>query len=980
MPFSSTQPFSHKTVASAVVPFVVLVWLLSSLQAVAQSEVTIRGLPYITNYDTDTYKSGIQNWDIVQNEEGLIFVANNLGLLEYDGTDWTQHGIRSNTKVRSIFIGKDQRVYIGRQADFGYFYPNTQGQLSYHSLADSLPAQFRDFDEAWKIYGIDDKIYFCTFENIYELAEGQLNTITSDYRLEISFQVDNQLFIQEWENGLSRLENGRIELIPGGEFFKDKRISNVLNYDRESLMVTTFNDGIFLYNRGKVTPFNMGSFWQNEYLINHARRLRDGHIALGTQNAGLFVIDKMGREVIHLDKESGLVDNTVNFIFEDIQNSLWLALNNGLSRVDLLSPFTQIDTKMTLSGSGYAALQTNQGIYLGTNNGLYYHHNGVMSNVPGTAGQVYAVQEINGKILMGHNNGAFVIEGNNVRQINDEKGAWIFKTVPDRPDLLLVGTYQGLNLMEWDGNRLKFKWKIEGFDESSRVMEFEGDQLWIAQGYKGVFKLSFDEDLRRVTEAKLYNSNSGFPSNVLINVFDISNRMVFSSERGFYQYDESADNFVPYNLFNELIGANASIVDMETDEVGNIYFIASSHLGVLRKKGAQRYELHSGPFNKIQSLWNDDLGNVTVLDNQNILFGGKQGFIHYDPIKDIIRETPFNVLFRKVVNHGKTDSLLNNGHFLFEGKLTGKTQAPSAVPVFPFSQNSMSFDYAAVHFESNGSMLYQYKLNNYDNEWSEWTSNTSKEYTNLREGKYRFSVKAKNIFDYETEEIHYNFEIDPPIYRTVFAYGFYTLGSLALLFMGFKTLDRRYKKETQELTDKTNQALQEKDSEIETLAQQSAEQIMKLRNDKLRAEINLKSQSLTSSAMNLIQKNQLLNQIKNTLKTIAKEEASKTVGTKLTRIIRSIDKDLATGEEWEQFELNFDQVHGNFITRLKDKYPNLTPQELKFSAYIRMNLNTKEIANLLNISVRGVEIGRYRVRKKLELERKDNLSDFLLRF
>ena len=271
-------------------------------------------------------------------------------------------------------------------------------------------------------------------------------------------------------------------------------------------------------------------------------------------------------------------------------------------------------------------------------------------------------------------------------------------------------------------------------------------------------------------------------------------------------------------------------------------------------------------------------------------------------------------------------------------------------------------------------------LENYDEGWSDWTYGNSKEYTNLHEGKYSFKLRAKNIYDEQTEERSFDFKIAPPLHRSVAAYSFYSLGTMMLLFVGFKWLDSRYKQQTKELEAEQDKALKLKDSEMEDLAQKSEAEIIKLRNDKLRSEIQLKSQALTSSAMNLIQKNQLLNNIKSTLKNISKEEANKNLTTQLSRLVKSIDKDLAGGEEWSQFAQNFDQVHGNFITRLKDKYPSLTPQEIKFSAYIRMNLNTKEIANLLGISVRGVEIGRYRVRKKLELERKDNLSDFLLRF
>jgi DNA-binding CsgD family transcriptional regulator len=952
-----------------------IVFNFSSLRLVAQDTNVIMGLPFISNYSPESYKAGIQNWDITQNTNGLLYMANNLGLLEFDGSKWTSYPIRG-TKVRSIFIAENQRIYVGSQADFGYLLPDAQGKLQYVSLADQLDASVRDFDETWKIYGIDDLIYFCTFENIYIYDGEEIRTVSSPNKLEISFLVNNRLYVQEWEKGISMLRDNRLELIRGGDFFKDKRVSNILNYDKDQLIITTFNHGAFLYN-GVIEPFPFqGNYWRNEHIINYSTRLRDGNIAIGTQNAGLFIIDKDGNLIQHLDKDSGLSDRTVNYIYEDNQSNLWLAMNNGVSRVDLHSPFTMIDDRMGLSGSGYTALLSGDNIYLGTNNGLYRWNNGQMYFISGTEGQVYAVQEINGQILMGHHNGAFLIKNDRATQISDEKGGWIFRQPPGQNNQLIEGTYQGLNLLEWNNGKLENKLKIAGFDESSRVMEFDGNTLWIAQGYKGVFKVKLSDDLSKVTSSRLYKSEDGFPSDVLINVYNIANELVFTAQQGFFEYNRTTDRFDSLTHYNELIGTQASVVDLEADEIGNVYFIEQSKLGVIQPLGNHSFEAHTSPFNKVKDIWNDDLGNITVLDNNNILIGGRQGFIHYNPSADIDRTASFNILFRRISNLGRKDSVIYAGH--------GRNSFISnddEVDEYRFLQNSFSFDYAAPHFESRNEVMYQYKLENYDKEWSAWTYTNSKEYTNLYEGDYTFRVKAKNIFDQETEEIQYQFHISPPVYRSTFAYILYTLGTLVLVFMAFKWLDKRHRKQTEELEQQQDQELKKKDSQIQSITEKSEAEIIRLRNDKLRTEVNLKSQALTSSAMHLIQKNQLLNNVKNTLKAIPKEEqVDKNLQTKLNRLVKSIDKDLAGGEEWSQFADNFDQVHGNFITRLKERYPALTPQEIKFSAYIRMNLNTKEIANLLSISVRGVEIGRYRVRKKLSLERKDNLSDFLMRF
>lgn len=98
----------------------------------------------------------------------------------------------------------------------------------------------------------------------------------------------------------------------------------------------------------------------------------------------------------------------------------------------------------------------------------------------------------------------------------------------------------------------------------------------------------------------------------------------------------------------------------------------------------------------------------------------------------------------------------------------------------------------------------------------------------------------------------------------------------------------------------------------------------------------------------------------------------------MLELINKIDFDLRMDDEWKRFEFHFDEVHVGFLKRLKDLYPTLSPNELRLCAYLRLNMTTKDIAQILNISIRGVEISRYRLRKKLGIEGDTNLIDFMI--
>lgn len=935
------------------------------------------GTPLIKNFSTEVFRGGIQSWGITQDNREIIYIANNFGLLEFDGVTWNIYPVKNGTKVRSVHIGTNDRIYVGSQADFGFFSPNAVGTLTYHSLADSLPKQFRDFDEVWRIYEINECIYFLTFKNIYCYTPGkQIRVIEPENPLEFSFHVNNRLYTLEWNKGLSTLDNNRLKVVKGGKAFDHTPIASILPYDKSQLLIFTVRDGLYFYDNTEATPFPLERHPALKNLvINQAIMLKDGTFALGTQNNGLIIIDRNGQLLLHLTRDKGLLDQTVHTLYQDAHENLWLGLNNGISMVELSAPFSMIDGTMGLSGTGYAALQKDSTLYLGTNNGLYSlkltDPNRAFSLVPNSTGQVYQLRDLNNHLLVGHHNGPLMIKNNTIEQLYPEKGVWDFVPVPNHPNNILLGAYDGISLLSSDHDKIDLIHKYKGFNESSRVLAFDDkNNLWMAHGYKGIFRIVFEKDLEKIKEVHFYNAEKGFPSDQLINMEKINNQLMFPAQYGIYRYEEVTDRFIRDEAFSAIFEPDEHIVKMDEDILGNIYFISNHRVGKLSFDKFEKPHLDTRLFNKIKDMLNDDLGTIHILDPKNILFGAKKGFVHFNATK-VKKMQPFHTHLTKVINTAKgVDSLM----------LEGKRVNRAAMPTLPFKLNAIRFVYSSSFYESPEKTTYQYFLKNFDNGWSEWSSKVEKEYTNLPEGQYDFYVRAKNVYSTVSEAESFSFYIYPPFYRSNLAYFFYSVSGLFLIGLTVYRVDKRFKKEKKLIMLKQERELNKKNTEIEQLTTQSEQEIVRLKNEKLHSEIDHMNRELTSSTIHLINKNELLNNVKLGLADMLKKKEKPNLNEELRKIIKNIDHNINSDGDWKNFELHFNHVHGDFTNRLLEQFPKLTPQEIKLSAYLRLNLTTKEIANLLNISVRGVEISRYRLRKKLELERNDNLTDFMLKF
>ena len=286
----------------------------------------------------------------------------------------------------------------------------------------------------------------------------------------------------------------------------------------------------------------------------------------------------------------------------------------------------------------------------------------------------------------------------------------------------------------------------------------------------------------------------------------------------------------------------------------------------------------------------------------------------------------------------------------------------------------MHFEFSSPDYDRQSSIEYSYYLKGFDKGWSSWSKKAEKDYTNLPAGSYIFEVKAKNNLSGESVVSKYAFLVLPPWYETTWAYLAYVLFVLAAVYSGY----RIHKK----MLAKQQQKHEEEQRKLQYLHQlemdKSEKEIIKLKNEKLETELDYKNSELASTAMHLMQKGELLSSIKDELVRLKKTNGTDRPADDFKKILQILKEENKLDKDWEQFAIHFDTVHSGFLKILKQKVPNVSAHDLKMCAYLRMNLSSKEIAQLENISVRGVEISRYRLRKKLQIPTETNLFDFLM--
>lgn len=936
------------------------------------------GIPAVVNYTKQVYNAGSQNWGIAQGKNGIIYFANNDGLLSFDGNFWRRYYLPNKTKVRSIAVDKNNRIYVGGQSEIGFFAADEKGTLNYTSLMPLIPAGGKDFTDIWNICFYKEHVFFRAYRKILEY-NGSKVIVHNAIQWNFLGATPSALFALNNEKELVTYSNGRwISAANKSPFSKDVVLRSVIGIGNDSVLLATQQHGLFILHNSTITAFHTKDVDAIAPVnIYGAILLDDNRIAINTNLAGCIIINSRGEFIQKISKREGIQNNNVLSMLYDRDKNLWLGLDNGIDLVLYSNAIQQMFPEGEDRNAGYTSALFKNKLYLGLVSGAYEvpvhtkgdlsYNRGVFKPVKGSKGQVWAFSTVNDKLFMGHLRGAFTIEDDSATLFDPSTGFWGVQAVSftNSPYSLIAGTYNGINFYNYSDEKIVNP-KVEAHFESARFVVQHQNTIWASHPFKGLYKIEYKNSLPVVT---MYKDVHHILSSNHNKLFSIRNKMILLSDKGIFEYSDMASDFVPSSFFFKSLSSISNLTYLKEDPYGNVWFISEKRLGVMDlSHGTPKIIFIPELTNKIQA---NGFEHINTINSNNVIVTGENGFYHINYAEYKKRRYSLQAHISNVSLVSRKDSLLFGGY--------GELRKALSVG---YNNNSLHFESSTTLYGEENTIEYSYHLKGFDKDWSEWTKKSEKDYTNIPPGNYVFEVKCRNNFDNESSVASIAFEILPPWYRTWWAYAFYFLTFFALLYVFYKYQQQKYKYQQQAKLVEQREKYDEEQKRLQMQHQlelaESDKKIAQLRSEKLLAEVDHKNTELASTAMNLVHKVEILTKIKGDLLQF-KETAQVEKGTKeFQKIIKVIDGELNNAQEWEQFAVHFDSVHSNYLKKLKDYCPDLSTSELKLAAYLRLNLSTKEIAQLMNISVRGVETSRYRLRKKLSLTNEEaNLANFL---
>lgn len=950
----------------------------------SQAQIKDIGTPFINNYPKNTYQASNQNWSIDQNDKGFMYFGNNDGLLEFDGKYWTLYPLPGKTIVRSTLI-KGDTIFAGGFEEMGYFLSGADGKMKFTDLSALIPEYFRSFDEIWKIHSTAQGIVFQSFRNLFIYQNGNIRVVEPFSSFGQSFMVKGSMYVVDRKRGLQRLNDQGLETVLNDPLFQRTEIKCLLPMAEGELLLGTSTEGIYILGpsglRSWETPVNARLKLHELYT---GITLSGNFLAFGTVQNGVYITNQNGIVFQHLNRSRGMQNNTVLSLFQDRHNNLWMALDNGIDYAEISSPISILDFNYNLEAT-YTSIEHKGLLYAGTNQGLYFIKQSELRNsaegdekftlVPGTEGQVWCLQVFDDELLCGHNTGCFTIRDGKATKISSLPGYWTFIQHHNNSDTLIAGTYNGLAVFIKKAGQWAYSHEVKGFKESSRTILEQDNTIWMSHGYRGIFSIELNSDLTRAQNVRLYKSSNGLPDNLPYNIHKIDQQFNVSTSDGLYRYDNKADRFYKNPKYAEVFKGLPYIDKIIKDKRNNLWFFTNNQLGVVREDASGKHTTELTPFFRINSMLLPSFEQLFVQDAGNVFIGSQQGLIHFSPRFGQSNQREGDPAYIRSVRFAANDSVMQVPlTTVKEYEKKGNKLA------LPYRFNAVAFQFTSPSFEYPGSTRFSYRLRGYEEEWSPWRTESFKEYTNLKEGDYTFEVKSQNIFWDESAAVVFPFRIKPPLHRSQAAMVLYTL-LLLLFFAGnFVFIRRRIKKARLSEMLKRKKQLEEQAQAFREQSLTNEKEIVNLKNEALSNEMNHKNKELANATLNLVHKNKILTDIKEQFSQLYQEREESVRKHQISQIIRKINKEIKSEQYQEVFNTYFDEVHSDFVSRFKEAYPELTPRELRLSAYLRMNLTSKEIAPLMNISVRGLEISRYRLRKKLNIDHAVNLTDFIMSF
>ncbi|MGB5321121.1 triple tyrosine motif-containing protein [Lutimonas sp.] len=925
--------------------------------------------PRVTHFSGFDFKANEQFYTMIEDQNGILYFGNNDGVLIYDGERWSKVVLPNNSAATSLVISEKGEVYAGGYNELGQVRKDSLGRYIFLSLKDKFKLNDSNFEYLWQAHSFSNQLIFRSFSELLFVSDNGVTFVKPKNFFSYSGVIDGKFYAMDYDVGLMRYDlekqglspvlNSKIEDLNGISAFLSSE-------EKDRFYVATKSGNIYDIDATNQKASLWKSVFENDRdELSSAIRFRDTYL-LGTRSSKLFLLSNKGELV----KDHGAFSEIGNATFVNFHVSgenLWILKNNGLSFMEFDLP----DFHLFNKASVYDILIDDGTIFLATNSGVYFSDsklnldnsfNFKFEKVPNLEGQIWSVKKFNEQILLSGHNGLFYLENGEPKILNGQDSFWKVLPMDKHSDSFLAASYKGLYPLKFVDSKWVLGDKIKGFDESSRdiIAGDEPNTFWICHGYKGVYRLKLEDDLDRAYSIEHFTDKNGLDSPFNINVTRYEDQIIFTTNTGIFTFNEEEHIFKPFEPLNGILSPQYNTTKILKE--GEItWFVQNNEFGYFHNTDPKG-ELHKSLFLNLKGKLNRSMESFIPLGNQRVLIGANDGlYLYQTETENASRK------FQTFITSSSYYSAVNKKWVIIP--IDSVKQLPRQIDI-------LRFEFGTPGMSVSVKRQYQFKLETIDANWSDWSDNTFKEYTYLEPGTYVFKVRSRNMTGQTGNMASISFIVPHAWYETYSArVGFLVMLILILLgivFLVQKSVKAKIKKE-KDTAQRSKRLLQ---LEIEQLKlKQQSHQIEQQKN-KLEEDLISQHKELSNYTMLLVKKKEVIANMYEELKLISKELKPGNNRKSIQGLIGKI-KQHQIGEEYmEVFDVNFERVHVDFFNRLLMINPDLTKRELRLCAFVKMDLSNKEIAPLLNISVRGVETGRYRIRKKLDIHEK-NFKNYL---
>jgi ligand-binding sensor domain-containing protein/DNA-binding CsgD family transcriptional regulator len=928
------------------------------------------GISATYNFSRLDYKAGTQNWDIDEDKDGNKYFANNSGLLKFDGTSWSQFKLLNDASAHCLKISNEGIIYVGAYNKFGFFKADEKGKLIYHSLSKALKkSDDMLFGDIWKIYLVGDEVIFQSFKYLFVLKNNEIKIIKAPVRFQFSYQINNSLYIQDVSKGIYTYTSGKLKLLPNTDSLNKTEVWGVLPFQKDKLLIATMDKGLFIYENSTLTPFDSPA---NDFVLKNSClgviAIAKDKFLLNTILNGVIVCNEKGIITEHFNRETGLHNNTVLISFVDKSGNIWLGLDNGISLINRTSPISLLAANHNLTTT-YSSVLHQGKLYVATNQGVFWSQWTNLQQIKpfqlvnGTAGQAWNLQIVDGQLFCSHNRGLMLITNEKVSEVLTKEGWHAIKRLPNSQQKFISSSYTGFSIFNKENGKLSFSNKVKNLNLDVSDFVIDGNTIWF-ENYGIVNQAILSNDLSEISSTKKHKNilpeKDGFWK-----IIKIQKTIYFYNSNQFFTFDKLDQKFVLDNYFTSLFKSLPKIGNIKEDKYGNLWYSHGESLGVLIRNG-KKYTNNLKTMSFLSGNLISDYFTVNIIDLEHILIGTNEGLLIYNFKTANQTHTPPRAFI---------SSLCSPSDTIYTERINDKSTNYS----LPYNSNKVMFTFSSNDFANPKRLEFSYQLDGLENNWSKWNNLPFKEYSALKEGNYQMKVKARNSYGVVSKIDYFDFQILPPWYRSIYAYLIYVILIFSAVYYWQFRIKKRLEEKQYYSSIEQNRVYLEKETLMKQGQLELEKEIEQLKNEKLTIELLSKDKELVSNSLIINRKNNKLKRISSILKDLNTKLVDSPFHTILTNLNKSILKEIKDDDkQWKELENHIQNIHMDFLKRLREKHPNITSRELILCTYLLMNMSSKEIAELVSISSEGVELARYRLRKKLGVDKKENLVGYLL--